>query len=117
MAMTAMSGMALLMEGSTLSDGKYSNHLRKAADWLMGVAQRNGVISPLNQLGRGYMHDHGYALLFLACLYGEEEEERRHRQLAGILTRAVELPARRSRRVAVGTTLRLTIAAMPTKAR
>ena len=32
-AMTAMSGMALLMEGSTLSDGKYSNHLRKAADW------------------------------------------------------------------------------------
>ncbi len=89
-AMTAMSGMALLMEGSTLSDGKYSNHLRRAADWLMGVAQRNGVISPLNQLGRGYMHDHGYALLFLACLYGEEEEERRHRQLAGILTRAVE---------------------------
>jgi len=30
------------------------------------------------------MHDHGYALLFLACLYGEEEDERRHRQLAGI---------------------------------
>src|SRR6202007_2662318 len=40
-AMTAMSGMALLMEGSTLTEGKYSNHLRKAADWLMGVAQRN----------------------------------------------------------------------------
>src|SRR5207245_7013878 len=64
-AMTGMSGLALLMEGSTLSDGKYSNNIRKAADWLMGVAQRNGVISPLNALGRGYMHDHGYALLFL----------------------------------------------------
>jgi hypothetical protein len=89
-AMTGMAGMALLMEGSTLSEGKYSNNIRKAADWLMGVAQRNGVISPLNQLGRGYMHDHGYALLFLACLYGEEEDERRHKQLTGILTRAVE---------------------------
>jgi len=89
-AMTGMSGLALLMEGSTLTEGKYSNNIRKAADWLMGVSQRNGVISPLNQLGRGYMHDHGYALLFLACLYGEEEDEKRHRQLAGILTRAVE---------------------------
>src|SRR5262249_49286266 len=89
-AMTGMSGLALLMEGSTLSEGKYSNNIRKAADWLMGVSHRNGVISPLNQLGRGYMHDHGYALLFLACLYGEEEDEKRHRQLAGILTRAVE---------------------------
>ena len=58
-------------------------------NWLMGVAQRNGVISPLNQLGRGYLH----ALLFLACLYGEEEEERRHRQLAGILTRPSSSPS------------------------
>ena len=71
-----VSRVPLKQSTGTLSDGKYSNHLRKAADWLMGVAQRNGVISPLNQLGRGYMHDHGYALLFLACLYGEEEEER-----------------------------------------
>src|SRR5205823_5180060 len=39
-AMTGMSGLALLMEGSTLTEGKYSNNIRKAADWLMGVSQR-----------------------------------------------------------------------------
>ena len=33
--MTALAGMALLMEGSTLREGKYSDNIRKAVDWLM----------------------------------------------------------------------------------
>ena len=33
--MTALAGMALLMEGSTLREGKYADNLRKAVDWLM----------------------------------------------------------------------------------
>ena len=105
-AMAAMSGMALLMEGSTLTDGKYS----KIGSWAL-LSETASVLSINSAAG----------ICTPCCswrvFYGEEEEERRHRQLAGILTRAVELPARRSRRVAVGTTLRLTIAAMPTKAR
>jgi hypothetical protein len=89
-AMTGMSGVALLMEGSTLRQGKYADNLRRATDWLMNVTQRNGLISPLNGLGRGYMHDHGYALLFLAMVFGEEEDNDRRRHLADVLTRAVD---------------------------
>src|SRR5688500_14650933 len=45
-AVTALAGMALLMEGSTLEKGKYSANLRKAADWLMdkSQAERDGLI-------------------------------------------------------------------------
>jgi len=31
-SMTALSGMALLMEGSTVKDGKYADNIKKAAD-------------------------------------------------------------------------------------
>jgi len=89
-AMTGLSGVALLMEGSTLRDGKYSDNVRRATDWLMNVTQRNGLISPLNGMGRGYMHDHGYALLFLALVFGDEEDNDRRRHLQDVLTRAVD---------------------------
>ena len=88
-AMTALSGMALLMEGSTIRDGRYADNIRRAVDWFMDHSQRNGLLGP-NQGGRGYMHDHGYGLLFLASLYGEEEDGDRRRKLEGLLTRAVE---------------------------
>jgi hypothetical protein len=93
-AMTGLSGVALLAEGSTIREGKYATNVRKAADWLMSISQRNGLISPLNNSGRGYMHDHGYAMLFLACVYGEEEDGERRRKLEAILTRAVEFTGR-----------------------
>ena len=89
-AMTGMSGVALLMEGSTLRDGKYSENVRRAADWLMNVTQHSGLINTLNGQGRGYMHDHGYALLFLALAFGEEEDAERRRHLEDVLTRAVD---------------------------
>ena len=43
-AMTALAGMALLMEGSTLREGKYCNNIRRAVDWLTERSQRNGPI-------------------------------------------------------------------------
>src|SRR5262249_32175158 len=45
-AMTALAGIAFLMEGSTLKNGKYSANLRKAADWLMAQSKagRDGLI-------------------------------------------------------------------------
>src|SRR5207244_2651257 len=70
--MTALAGMALLMEGSTLRDGKYSSHLRKAVDWLMERSQRNGLIGNPNNPTEAarYMYGHGFGLLFLAQVYG-----------------------------------------------
>src|SRR2546428_13755590 len=37
--MTALAGMALLMEGSTVKEGKYAQHIKKGVDWLMGKSQ------------------------------------------------------------------------------
>ena len=91
-AMTGIAGLTLLMEGSTIRDGKYSNHIRKAVDWLMERCQRNGLIgNPNNPTESGrYMYGHGFALLFLSQVYGEEEDGDRRRKLEGILTRAVD---------------------------
>jgi hypothetical protein len=90
--MTAMGGMVLLMEGSTLREGKYAERLRRAVDWLMDRSQANGLIGNPNNPTEAtrYMYGHGFGMLFLASVYGEEEDERRRKTLEDILTRAVK---------------------------
>src|SRR5947207_642594 len=92
--MTALGGMVLLMEGSTIKDGKYAENIRKAVDWFMepGRCQRNGLIgNPNNPTEAGrYMYGHGFGLLFLSQIYGEEEDAQRRKKLEGILARAVD---------------------------
>jgi hypothetical protein len=91
-AMTALAGMTLLMEGSTLREGKYNDRIRRAVDWLMERSQRNGLLANPNnasEAGR-YMYGHGFGLLFLAQVYGEEEDGDRRKKLEDILTRAVD---------------------------
>jgi hypothetical protein len=91
-AMTGLGGMVLLMEGSTLREGKYSEKIRRAVDWLMERSQRNGLLAnPHNAVEAGrYMYGHGFATLFLAQVYGEEEDNERRKKLEDILTRAVD---------------------------
>src|SRR5436853_1207236 len=66
--MTALAGMAFLMEGSTIREGKYSERIRKATDWFMERSQRNGLLgNPTNPTDAArYMYGHGYGMLFLA---------------------------------------------------
>jgi hypothetical protein len=91
-SMTGLAGMCFLMEGSTLREGKYSPHLRKAVDWFLKRSQPNGLLGNPNNPTEAnhYMHGHGFALLFLACVYGEEEDEKRRRDLEKLLTKAVD---------------------------
>jgi hypothetical protein len=90
-AMTALGGMAMLMEGSTLREGKYAPNITRAVEWLMARSQPNGLIGdPRNDREAGrYMYGHGFALLFLASVYGEEEDADRRKKLEDVLTRAV----------------------------
>ncbi len=90
--MTAMGGMSLLMEGSTLREGKYKDNLRRATNWLMDKAQPNGMLgNPAipGEAGR-YMYGHGFALMFLSCVYGEEDDTDRRKKLEEILVRAAK---------------------------
>ena len=90
--MTGVCGMAMLMEGSTMREGKYAERIRKAVDWIMDRCQRNGMIgNPNNPTEAGrYMYGHGFATLFLASVYGEEEEGERRKRLEDILTKAAK---------------------------
>lgn len=91
-AMTALSGMALLMEGSTLHDGKYAAPIRKAVDWMMDHAQSNGLLGNAHRANERerYLYGHGFGLLFLASVYGEEEDSDRRKRLEDILNRGVQ---------------------------
>jgi hypothetical protein len=91
-SMTALAGMCFLLEGSTPREGKYSTHVRKCVDWYLKRSQPNGLLGNPNNPTEAnhYMHGHGYSLLFLACVYGEEEDEQRRKELERVLTKAVE---------------------------
>ena len=92
MTMTGVGGMALLMEGSTIREGKYRDNIKRAVDWLMGHSMPNGMLGNPNMPGEAgrYMYGHGFAMMFLACVYGEEEDGDRRRKLEDILTRAAK---------------------------
>ena len=94
-AMTGMAGMAMLMEGSTTREGKYSNNIRKARDYFIARCQPNGLLCRPGGIEAGrYMHGHGFALLFLASVYGEEEDDSSRRKLEDVLTRAVQFSSK-----------------------
>jgi len=90
--MTALAGMALLMEGSTLREGKYSDQLVKAVDWFLLRSQSNGLLGNPNNPTESskYIYGHGFGMLFLASVYGEEEDAVRRKKLEAVLKKAVE---------------------------
>jgi squalene cyclase len=88
-AMTALAGMALLAEGSTTTQGKYSAHLRRTVDYLVSRSRPNGLIGDPTSDDR-YTYGHGYALLFLSQVLGEEEDLDRRETLVDVLTKAVK---------------------------
>jgi squalene cyclase len=91
-SMTALAGMAMLMEGSTLKEGKYSDNLAKAVTWFMARSQPNGLLGNPNNPTEAarYTYGHGFGLLFLASVYGEEDHGDRRKKLEVLIRKAVE---------------------------
>lgn len=87
-AMTALAGNALLCEGSTATRGKYARNIRLAVNYLLEMSRPNGLIGYHDDLH--YMYGHGFSMLFLSQVYGEEEDAERREELKKKLTRAVE---------------------------
>lgn len=86
-AMTALAGTALLAEGSTSTTGRYSTSISKAVDFLLAMSQENGLIGYRND--GHYTYGHGFSMLFLSQVYGEEEDIRRREEIRKTLTAAV----------------------------
>ncbi|MCE5267340.1 MAG: terpene cyclase/mutase family protein [Planctomycetaceae bacterium] len=92
-AMTALSGIAFLCEGSTTTQGKYAANIRRTVDYLVNRSRTNGLIGDPTRDDR-YTYGHGFAMLFLSQVVGEEEDAERREELVKVLTKAVEFTGR-----------------------
>ncbi|MHC4878825.1 MAG: prenyltransferase/squalene oxidase repeat-containing protein [Planctomycetota bacterium] len=91
-AMTALAGNAMLCEGSTSTRGRYAKNIRLAVDYLVEMANpETGLIGFRDDYH--YTYGHGFSMLFLSQVYGEEEDAIRRAQLRKVLTKAVEFSA------------------------
>ncbi|MDX1964032.1 MAG: prenyltransferase/squalene oxidase repeat-containing protein [Pirellulales bacterium] len=88
-AMTALAGMALICHGSTTTQGKYSGALRKCVDYLCAKSRSNGLIGDPKSDDR-YTYGHGYAMMFLSQVLGEEEDIQRRQELTEVLKASVK---------------------------
>jgi hypothetical protein len=89
-AMTGMAGIALLAEGSTTTQGKYARNIRDAVEYLCRRARTNGLIGSPASEDQRYTYGHGFSMLFLSQVLGEEEDLERREQLIKVLKKAVE---------------------------
>lgn len=90
-AMTALSGVALLSEGSTTTRGKYAENIERAVHYLIEMAQDSGLIGYSRDYH--YTYGHGFSMLFLSQVFGEEEDVGRRQQLRKVLTKSVQFAA------------------------
>ena len=90
-AMTALAGLALLAEGSTPDEGKYAKNVRLALDYILQMSRPNGLIGFKDDYH--YTYGHGFSMLFLSQVYGEEDDIARREQIKKVLTNAVRFCA------------------------
>ncbi len=87
-AVTALAGLALLCSGSTVTQGPYSKQIARTTDYLLSQSRKNGLIGdPQND--QRYTYGHGFSMLFLSQVLGEEGLQDRRDDLVETLDRAV----------------------------
>jgi hypothetical protein len=91
-AMSALAGTALLASGSTTTQGPYAAKIRRAVDYLVSRSRENGLIGDPASDNR-YTYGHGFAMLYLSQVLGEEEDSDRRTELIEVLTKAVKFSA------------------------
>ncbi len=87
-AMTALAGTAMVAEGSTTTRGRYAKNVRLAVDYLVSMSKPNGLIG--YEQDYRYTYGHGFSMLFLSQVYGEEDDLQRRKELKDVLERAVK---------------------------
>ena len=88
-ALSALAGTALLASGSTASQGPYAMQIAKTADFLISKSRDNGLIGDPAADVR-YTYGHGFSMLFLSQLLGEEGLEDRREEIIRVLEKAVD---------------------------
>jgi hypothetical protein len=88
-AMTALAGTALICSGSTTTQGPYAKNIRRAVDYLLSKSRVNGLIGD-PQTDNRYTYGHGFSMLFLSQVLGEEQDEETRGLLIEALAKAVD---------------------------
>lgn len=90
-AMTGLAGTALLAHGDSPTRGRYARSIQGAVEYLVRCATPTGLITGPGQDNGQPMHGHGFALMFLASVYGMITKESLRRQVADTVRKAVTL--------------------------
>jgi hypothetical protein len=90
-AMTGLAGTAFLAHGNSPTRGKYARHVQGAVEFLVRCATPTGLITGPSQDNGQPMHGHGFALMFLASVYGMITKETLRRQVGETIRKAVTL--------------------------
>ncbi len=88
-AMTALSGMALLASGSTATRGPCALQIRRAEEFLLSSQDSDGVFTTGDE--ERPMYGHSFTMAFLAQVLGEEESLERRAEIREALRKAVLL--------------------------
>lgn len=88
-AISALAATALICSGSTTTQGPYAKNIRSAVDYMLNRCRKNGLIGDPKRDDR-YTYGHGFAMLFLSQVLGEEEDVDRRKELIEVLERAIK---------------------------
>jgi len=87
-AMTALAGTALLCEGSTTTRGRFAENISRCVDYLLAQSQGSGLIGLPDDYH--YTYGHGFSMLFLSQVFGEEDDSVRRDRIKTVLEKAVK---------------------------
>jgi squalene cyclase len=87
MAMTSLAGLALVSSGQLPERGRYGHNVLRAIEFILKHCANDGYISSGND-GRG-MYGHGFAMTFLAEVYGSSGNADLDARIKTALTKAV----------------------------
>jgi Prenyltransferase and squalene oxidase repeat len=90
-AMTALAGTAMLAHGNSPTRGKYAKNVQGAVEYLVRCATPTGLLTGPSQDSGQPMHGHGFALMFLACVYGMITKEALRQKVQAAVRKAVTL--------------------------
>jgi squalene cyclase len=88
-AIAALAGTALLCSGSTATQGPYAKQIGRTTDFLLSKCRDNGLIGDPITDSR-YTYGHGFSMLFLSQVLGEEGLLDRREELIDALGKAVK---------------------------
>jgi hypothetical protein len=94
-AVSALACTAMLANGCSPTRGRYSEQLQRGTEYMIKCGgNKSGLITGANQDNGQPMHGHGFALMYLASVYGMESKESRRNAIRDAVIGGVNLTAR-----------------------